>query len=171
MTSSPIPSFLSNTTDPIGNQIYPNGTSPNVQINYDDDITNLNVGLYLPVTLGNKVWEDINGNGIQDDDERGVDGLEVTLLNAASGDEVDTTLTAADGSFWFDGLPPGEYAVQYELPPDFVFALAPSNDLLGKASMYILVYFILFLYSFNSPSFFIQLFQHHLIQTHKQTML
>ena len=89
--------------------------------------------MYLPITLGNKVWEDINGNGIQDDDEPGVDGLEVTLLNAASGDEVDTTLTAADGSYWFDGLPPGEYAVQYELPPDFVFALAPSNDLLGKA--------------------------------------
>lgn len=95
-----------------------------------------------------------------------MDALEVTLLNAVSGEEVDTTLTALDGSYWFNELPPGEYAVKYELPPDFVFSLAPSNDLLGKAASLFLFCFIhsssiqltLFLCS--------TLFQHHILFTH-----
>lgn len=124
--------------------------------------------MYLPVTLGNKVWEDTNGNGIQDTNEPGVDGLEVTLLDA-NGDEVDTTLTASDGSYWFVGLPPGEYSVQYVLPPDFVFSLAPSNELLGKLGSF-LFFNNLLIYIVYSPSFSFKLC--HLYITHKkQTML
>lgn len=112
---------------PDGNQIQPNGTSPDIDIDWDQVIDDVDVGMYLPVTLGNKVWEDLDGNGIQDDGEEGIAGLEVTLLDG-SGEVVDTTHTADDGSYWFTGLPPGDYSVKFQLPADFEFAPAADLD-------------------------------------------
>ena len=123
-------------TVPDGNQIYPNGTSPEVQLDWNDNINTWDVGVYLPVTLGNKVWEDLNGNGIQDMVngtivEEGMAGIQVTLLDT-SNDPVATTVSAGDGSYWFTNLPPGDYAVRIgPVPPDFVFAGAPIDCLQG----------------------------------------
>ena len=120
---------------PGGNQIYPNGTSPTIQIEWNDNITAWDVGVFLPVTLGNKVWYDLNGNGIQDavngTMEKGVEGVEVQLLNT-NDDTVATTITAADGSYWFTGIPPGDYAVKVgPVPINYVFAEAPTDHLIG----------------------------------------
>ena len=125
-------------TVPDGNQIYPTGTSPEVQLDWNDNITTWDVGLYLPVTLGNKVWEDLNGNGIQDVVngtivEEGMAGIQVTLLDT-NNDPVATTISAGDGSYWFTNLPPGDYAVRIgPVPPDFVFAGAPIDCLQGMS--------------------------------------
>ena len=48
------------------------GTTPNNN--------NVDFGYYLdPASVGNYVWEDTNANGLQDDGETGVNGVEVTL--------------------------------------------------------------------------------------------
>ena len=106
---------------PTGNQIYPNGTSPVVNINWNDVVNDWNVGMYKPASIGDKVWEDLNGNGVQDVGEQGMVGVLVTLINK-NGTSVATTSTDANGSYGFKNLQPGDYAVKFELPPDYAFS-------------------------------------------------
>ncbi len=81
----------------------------------------LNEGLVGPILLesaflGNRVFLDSNGNGIQDDGDAGVDGVTV-VLNGAGADGTfgtaddfrDTGVTANGGYFGFDGLVGGRY--------------------------------------------------------------
>ena len=69
--------------------------------------------------------KDSNGNGIQDAGESGVEGVEVKLQNPDGSAVVDengdpiTTNTAADGSYAFTGLAPGEYKVMFVAPNGF----------------------------------------------------
>jgi hypothetical protein len=56
------------------------------------------------VQVGDRVFEDTNGNGIQDAGEPGIAGVTVKLL--LNGNQVDSTTTAADGSYLFDNLEP-----------------------------------------------------------------
>jgi hypothetical protein len=64
---------------------------------------------YQPLAkLGDFVWEDVNGNGIQDAGEPGLGGLTVTLdVTDANGNPYQaTTTTAANGMYMFFGLLP-----------------------------------------------------------------
>jgi hypothetical protein len=64
--------------------------------------------------IGDRVWHDLNANGL-DDGEPGVGGLTVRLSTAA-GTERATTVTASDGSYGFTGLLPGSYRVALDAP-------------------------------------------------------
>lgn len=70
----------------------------------------------VPSTLGNRVWLDSNGNGLQESSETGLAGVEVKLT---CGSASITTTTLADlastpldeaGSYQFSGLPEGNAA-------------------------------------------------------------
>ena len=77
-------------------------------------------GLYQPASIGDYVWEDANGNGVQDTGEPGIAGATAKLFK----DGVDTGLTyttLADGFYQFTGLAPGTYSVQFVLPGGYVF--------------------------------------------------
>lgn len=50
--------------------------------------------------IGNRVWDDVNANGIQDDGEMGIAGVKVHLLNAAYG-LIDSAITDAHGYYIF----------------------------------------------------------------------
>ncbi|GBF76736.1 hypothetical protein PA598K_05222 [Paenibacillus sp. 598K] len=78
---------------------------------------------YIPFFggLGDYVWLDANGDGIQDADEQGVDGVTVHLYNRHDA-LVSTTRTASDadgkpGYYLFEELTPGTYTVKF-LTPD-----------------------------------------------------
>ncbi len=66
-------------------------------------------------SIGDLVWSDTDGNGIQDADEPGVAGVRVELLDA-DGNVVDSVTTGADGSYLFDELPLGDYQVRFTAP-------------------------------------------------------
>jgi fimbrial isopeptide formation D2 family protein len=98
-----------------------------------DDL-DLDVGLYIPVRVGDVVWFDQSGNGLQDGAEPGVADVDVTLFavgpdgDAGTADdvEINTTTTGTDGSYLFDGLPPDDYYVVFDLttiPADHVATL------------------------------------------------
>jgi acetyltransferase-like isoleucine patch superfamily enzyme len=66
-----------------------------------------------PVSIGDYVWIDADGDGIQDDGEVPVAGVTVTLLDA-DGNVVGTTTTDEGGFYAFTGLTPNTtYGVQF----------------------------------------------------------
>ena len=88
----------------------------------------------LLASLGNYVWNDINEDGVQDPNEPGVQGVNVTLYNTA-GTPLSTTLTNNAGLYNFDGLNPGTYYVEFSnLPTGFQFTgmLAGGNSALDS---------------------------------------
>ncbi|MCL4394698.1 MAG: carboxypeptidase regulatory-like domain-containing protein, partial [Chloroflexi bacterium] len=76
----------------------------------------------LPVygSIGDFVWNDLNGNGVQDAGEPGVGGVTVNLLNA-SGQVIATTTTDSNGKYEFTNLAAGTYAVQFVAPGGYAF--------------------------------------------------
>ncbi|MDB5250601.1 MAG: hypothetical protein JWQ40_4995 [Segetibacter sp.] len=69
------------------------------------------------LSLGNMVFQDINGNGTKEAFEPGIGGLTVKLYsdndgnNVADGAATSTLLTAADGTYFFGNLSAGKYIV------------------------------------------------------------
>lgn len=63
-------------------------------------------------SIGDRLWIDTNGNGVQDGSEIGLGGVTVQLLDVA-GTVLATTTSAADGSYLFTGLAAGVYQLQF----------------------------------------------------------
>jgi protocatechuate 3,4-dioxygenase beta subunit len=89
-------------------------------------------GLYRPVSIGNYVWEDLNGNGLQDAGEPGVRGVTVQLSGTTgAGVTVSRSAITDDNGFYrFDDLAPGTYTVTVVAPAGFLITAANqgSND-------------------------------------------
>lgn len=85
----------------------------------DNDLT-WDAGLYEPASLGDYVWEDLNGDGIQDGGEPGIAGVKVELYDAAT-NLVRTTVTDGLGAYDFTGLIPGDYVVKFVRPAGYQF--------------------------------------------------
>ncbi|WP_174548642.1 SdrD B-like domain-containing protein, partial [Azohydromonas lata] len=86
----------------------------------------------LVQTLGDKVWLDANGNGVQDTGEAGVTGVTVKLMDATGSTVLATTTTTTGGAYAFNGLAPGDYRVQVVRPSGyqaFTRADQGTNDL------------------------------------------
>jgi len=56
-----------------------------------------------PASAGGRVWNDLNGDGVQDANEPGLEGVRVVQNAGTAGAQ--TELTAADGSYSFDVIP------------------------------------------------------------------
>ncbi|GMG84889.1 hypothetical protein LNKW23_41050 [Paralimibaculum aggregatum] len=77
--------------------------------------------------IGDFVWLDADGDGLQGGSEAGVDGVTVELL---SGGAVIGTTTTVDGVYGFTGLAEGDYQVRFVLAPDggLTFTAADAGD-------------------------------------------
>jgi serine-aspartate repeat-containing protein C/D/E len=99
------------------------GVTAPVTLQSGQNNPNVDAGLYRNAELGDKVWYDTNKNGAQDAGEAGVQGVKVSLLDAA-GNVVTTQTTDASGNYLFTNLKPGTYSVQFDkatLPTGYVF--------------------------------------------------
>jgi protocatechuate 3,4-dioxygenase beta subunit len=92
-----------------------------------DNLT-IDAGIYLQdsikASVGNKVWEDLNQNGIQDAGEPGIPGVTVTLKDG-NGAVVATTVTNEFGEYIFNDLAPNTYSIDFATPTDYT-ASTPS---------------------------------------------
>ncbi|MEN8199164.1 MAG: SdrD B-like domain-containing protein, partial [Thermodesulfobacteriota bacterium] len=99
------------------------------------DTTN-DFGFFVASSIGNYVWDDTNGNGLQDGNESGHQGIRVHLLDAAGNPVEDPALpgtdyvvsTDADGKYLFKKLLPGSYQVKFTLPTGSSFTGQNSGD-------------------------------------------
>lgn len=82
-------------------------------------------------TIGDFVWYDKNRNGIQDEDEVGIGGIEVvlemnesgTLSNESGWGVYGSTTTNSNGYYRFYDLPSGYYRVRFKIPEEYYITL------------------------------------------------
>ncbi|TWI69502.1 SdrD B-like protein [Pseudoduganella lurida] len=120
------------TNDAIDSDVNASGNSAQFTVTAGKTIDPADAGLYKTATLGNRVWFDCDGDGIQDSNESGIKGVKVTLLDT-NGKAVTSTTTNAAGEYSFAGLKPGTYSVQFDksaLPSGYIITKqnAGTND-------------------------------------------
>jgi protocatechuate 3,4-dioxygenase beta subunit len=90
-----------------------------VTLSSGDNLT-VRAGLTVQqATLGDRVWEDSNGNGVQDSGEQGVDGVTVDLKDSL-GNTVASTVTHDGGQYSFT-VDPGTYSIAVTAPTGYGF--------------------------------------------------
>ena len=77
--------------------------------------------------LGDLVWEDANGNGLQDDGEIGVGGVRVELYSD-DGTLVADTQTDDTGHYTFTQVSAGTYYIHVVLPQGYAFTRPDAGD-------------------------------------------
>jgi hypothetical protein len=78
-------------------------------------------------SLGNFVWEDLNGDGLQDSGEPGLTNVTVYLFDSSS-NELTSVVTDLDGEYAFTNLQSGTYYVQIALPDGYTNTLMLAGD-------------------------------------------
>ena len=96
----------------------------------DASVQGVDFGLVAPATIGDRVWNDKDGNGA-DNGEPGAPNVTV-ILKDANGVEVGRTTTDANGNYRFTGLVPGTYTVDIEVPAGFNAATTSMTVTVGE---------------------------------------
>ena len=83
-------------------------------------------GEVAPISLGNRLWLDLNRDGIQDAGEAGISGATVSLYNSTGNSLLGTTITDESGEYYFNesnvtgGINPNtSYQIQLDRAADF----------------------------------------------------
>ena len=95
-----------------------NGFRDNYILGLGGSRTTVDAGLYRPVSLGERIYFDYDGDGVQDTGEPGLPNMPVEViwlgpdgLLGGGDDRTYTTATGTDGTWSIDDLPPGSYLV------------------------------------------------------------
>ncbi|MCA9139865.1 MAG: hypothetical protein KDB00_23995, partial [Planctomycetales bacterium] len=106
-------------SDPIGRRVI-------VSVGIGEVKDDIDAGIYSTVVGGisGRVWDDRDGNGIQDSGERGIGGLVIHVFDGSSVRQVYTD--AIDGFYSIRGLRPGTYTLQFSGPPGS--SASPANQ-------------------------------------------
>ena len=98
-------------------------------------VIDVNFGFVKPASVGDKVWMDVNRDGLQDADEPALPGVTVTLtyedgsaVTDASGNPVAAVTTDANGKYSFENLLPGGYKVSFQAPAGFEATTSEAGD-------------------------------------------
>ena len=107
--------------DNIDSDVNASGATGVIRLDAAEDDYTIDAGLVARLgSIGDRVWHDVNGNGLQDGTEVGVDGITVKLTGAGADgtlgtadDVVTTTTTSGGGQYLFGGLKAGAYTVAF----------------------------------------------------------
>jgi hypothetical protein len=128
---------LSHVGDPAGDS----NASPAAVTLAGDDASDLTIDFGFKVTgsIGDRVWRDLDCDGVQDAGEPGINGVRVELRSADGSLLFASTVTSGDGSYSFDGLdsgacqPAGGYLVVVDTTSAALAGLVSGFDLDGGA--------------------------------------
>ncbi len=86
-----------------------------------DEYLDADAGLYLePAMIGDYIWNDANMNGIQDEDESGMEGIKVYLYDCMD-NLLDSTMSDPEGMYMFNEVDEGSYYLEFVNPFGYVF--------------------------------------------------
>jgi len=97
-----------------------------------DDSVGFGLASKCDSSIGDLVWHDVNGDGLQDEGEPGLQGIRVLLFEDDFGDSDDyeEQFTGPNGFYEFAGLCPGEYTIVIDektLPPFFTETICDAG--------------------------------------------
>ncbi len=78
-------------------------------------------GFYKAASIGDYVWLDLNGDGIQQSDELPLPNMRIELLDS-EGALLASTITNQEGRYTFTNLPPRDYYIRIILTDDYGYA-------------------------------------------------
>ena len=146
-----LPAGLTPTLNGVGaDRAVDSNGSPAIAILSTDASSDLTIdfGYQSPCTgmIGDFVWSDTNGNGIQDSGEPGINGVKVNLYDASGVTLLGTTTTSSSGFYQFTGKCRGSYTVKVDastLPPNLTqtatgAGLDPTKDSNGSPVLVVL---------------------------------
>ena len=93
----------------------------------------IDAGVFESVSIGNRVWNDANNNGLIDTGEAAINGVTVNLYLDADGNGtpeggIVRTTTTVGGLYLFDGLAPTTYIVAVVTPTNFTSSSVNAGD-------------------------------------------
>ncbi|WP_316966982.1 SdrD B-like domain-containing protein [Candidatus Methanocrinis natronophilus] len=94
-----------------------------ISLGFPTTFRNAHSGLF---SISGMKFNDLNNNGAKDAGESGLTGWRIELLS--EGDLIDSTITAADGTYSFDHLAPGSYTVREVQKAGWVQTYPPSGS-------------------------------------------
>jgi hypothetical protein len=97
----------------IDSDINASGRTALFTVNAGQDNLTLDAGLYRKASIGDRVWEDSDHDGIQDAGEFNIANVKVMLQNS-SGTTIATTYTNSTGNYKFVDLDPGVYRLVFD---------------------------------------------------------
>lgn len=112
-----------------------------------DEQERIDGGLVSPIIIGDMVWHDINGDGVQDPGEPGLPNIEVTITRQDGAPVTDitgapypatTVLTDGAGMYQFDDLPQADYTITFfsgATEPDFYLTLEDYSGAVDAADI------------------------------------
>ncbi|HHL34881.1 MAG TPA: hypothetical protein ENJ30_11000, partial [Desulfobulbaceae bacterium] len=128
-----LPPGMQQTADPDGG----NNNSADVTLLAGETNNDQDFGYQQTGTIGDTIWYDVDGDGIQDPGELGLANIQVTLVGDLDGDgqadDTLTTVTDGDGNYLFDKLPAGTYAVTVD-PATLPAGMEETFDIDGTGS-------------------------------------
>lgn len=125
LKETPVSATVTNIGSVAATPCYQNGTALDLPNVTDDD--DAIVRLRPLSAIGDFVWLDLNANGIQDAGELGLANVTVALCDA-SGTQITTSSTDANGYYLFPNLLPGTYTIRFEAPNGFVISASHEGD-------------------------------------------
>jgi len=84
-----------------------------------------------PIEIGNRVWNDLNGNGVQDAGEPGINGLVVSMQTPTN---TLTTNTSGDGNYYFAVSPTTAYTLTVSTPGGYNLSSSNAQAISGSPS-------------------------------------
>ena len=97
------------------------GESEALTVISGENQTELDCGVVGVGVVSGVVWEDDAYNGRMDHSDRGVQGAQMALLDAKTGETVRETVTGGDGAYAIDFVRMGEYVLRVTLPDGMIF--------------------------------------------------
>ncbi len=109
------------------------GSANTASVSLGDNEANLDVdfGYTGTGTIGDTIWYDFDGDGVEDPDEAGIPGITVTLTgdldNDGIADDILTVTTDENGTYSFPNLPAGDFTIAVD-PTDLPGGMIPTGD-------------------------------------------
>ncbi len=127
--------IANSTTDDIDSDASENGFTSTITLAIGENNIDIDAGIIAgaspsgTASLGDKVFYDLNNNGIQDTDELGVQGIIINLYYSNDlVNPIQTTTSNSLGEYLFTGLEENQYVVEFDLNSLHAgYQLSPQN--------------------------------------------